>query len=313
MGFQRNHGFKVGVETVYGDGGATPTFLPIFYEDARPTMDIQKFENPVYSGSLGRSKMWFGRKFYNMPFKFYLKGSGTAGTAPEIGKLFRGAGLQETIVAVTSVTYSPRDTGFESINCDVNLDGTQYSIAGTRIESLKINLEAGNPPLCEGTLKGIFLAPTVVSFPVVSFADAAVTPPVAEGMAITIGGGTFVLRKFSVELKQILGVRDSINAVAGSGGVKQIDIIGREWGGTFTVEVDTANDVEFYTNLMAATEMAVASTGFGSTGNKIKISTSTLQLEDIKPAADQGMTTYDVTFRINKHATPASEFSLQFI
>lgn len=308
MGLERNHKMTVGMESAYGDGGATPTAVPVFYEDARPAIDIQKFENPAYGGSLGRSKMFFGKKFYTLPAKFYLKTSGTAGTVSELGKLLRACGLQETINAGVSVVYSPRNTGMESVGLTVNLDGVDYVVKGTRGESLKIPLEAGNPVICEAAFKGLYTAPTVVALSAPTFADAAVTPPVVENMALTIGGATFVLRKLTLELKNLLGIRDSINAA--NGGVQQIDVIGREYGGSFTVEVDASNDIEFWTSLIGATEMAVASTGFGAVGNRIAIATSTMQLEEVKPAVDQGVTVYEVTFRINKHATAASELSI---
>src|SRR3972149_430376 len=42
-------------------------------------------------------------------FNTEIKGSGAAGTAPEIGVLFRGCGMDEAVVPATSVTYTPQD------------------------------------------------------------------------------------------------------------------------------------------------------------------------------------------------------------
>lgn len=307
MGLERNHRFDVGMETAYGDGGATPTSMPVFYSDARPSIDLQKNENPVYGGSLGRNKVFMGKRFYTLPAKFYLKGSGTAGTAPELGKMLKMFGLSETISAGVSVIYSPRNTGFESGAITLNLDGVQYVMVGARMEKLTIPIESGNPVICEAAFVGKYAAPTTAALSAPTFADAAITPPVAESMALTIATKTHIIRNFKLELTNARGMRESINSATG---LYQIDIVGRDWGGSFTVEVDADNDIEYWTNLMAATEMAVASTGFGAVGTKIAISTSTLQLEDIKPAVSEGQNMYEVTFRINKHATPASELSI---
>ncbi|MCK7495178.1 MAG: hypothetical protein MZW92_31855 [Comamonadaceae bacterium] len=42
-----------------------------------------------------------------LTFDVEIKGSGAAGTAPELGVLLKGCGFGETVVAVTSVTYAP--------------------------------------------------------------------------------------------------------------------------------------------------------------------------------------------------------------
>ncbi|MEW6511880.1 MAG: phage tail tube protein [Bacteroidota bacterium] len=308
MGLERNHSLTIGMETVYGDGGATPTAMPVFYSDARPKLELTKNENPVYGGSLGRNKVFMGKRFVTLPAKFFLKGSGTAGTPPEIAKILKMAGLEE-VDGPSDDVYKPRNTGHESGAITLNLDGVQYVIAGARCEKLTIPIEAGNPVICEAQFVGLYAAPTAVALSAPTFADAAVTPPIAESMALTIGGNTHIIPKFTLELANVRGMRESINSATG---LKQIDIIGRDWGGSFTVEVDANNDIEYWTNLLAATEMAIASTGFGAAGNRIAISTSTLQLDDITPAVAEGMNLYEVTFRINKHATAASELSITF-
>jgi hypothetical protein len=45
--------------------------------------------------------------------KCEIKGSGAAGTAPEIAPLLRGAAWSETVVGGTSVTYKPTSTQAE--------------------------------------------------------------------------------------------------------------------------------------------------------------------------------------------------------
>lgn len=311
MGLERNLSLTVGIETAYGDGGATPTAVPVFNE-AMPSFDHDKIENPVYGGSLGRNKFFLGKSVGSASLKFFLKGAGTAGTAPEIGKLIRLAGLQETISAGVSVTYAPRNTSHESGTLTFNLDGVEYAMKGVRAEKLTIPLEAGQPVRAELSVKGLYNAPTAASLSAPTFADSAVVPPICAGMALTIGGGTFVLPKFTLELANVLNVAESVNGVAAARGIQEIRVVGREYGGSFTVEVDTVNDVEFWTSLTGATELAVASTGFGAAGNLIKVSTSVLQIEDVKPGALNGTRVYEVKYRINKHATAASEFQLSF-
>lgn len=309
MGLERNHSFTNALESTYGDGGSTPTAVPVFYDEALPEIDLVKHENPVYGGSIGRNKFFAGRAFYTMGAKFYLKTGGTAGTICELTKLLQIAGMSESNTPATNTIYSPVDTGIKSATIAVNLDGVLYTIKGARIESLTIPLEAGNPIICDAKIRGLYTPPAASALSAPTFADAAVVPPVCASMALQIGTKTYVIPKMTFDLKNVIGIRDSINA--GYQGVEEIAIIGREWGGTMTVEVSTDNDVEWWTDLIGATELAVASTGAGSAGNRISFSTSTLQIENVKPTAYNGVNCYEATFRINKHATKASEFSLK--
>jgi hypothetical protein len=305
MPLERNYRLQVGLESAYGDGGSTPTDVPAFF-DGLPQYEHTRHENPTYSGSIARAKFFLGKTQGKATIKFFMKGSGTAATPTELAKLFKIVGMSETIS--TDVAYSPINTSFPSAGLTFNLDGTQYILNGVRAESFNIPLEAGNPVIAEMSVVGRYTTPTSVALGSPTFADAAITPPIVESMALTIASQTHFIPKMTWELKNVIAAKESINSA--NRGFSEFAIVGREWGGSFQVEVDTNNDLEWWTNLIGATEMAVASTGFGSTGNMIQISTSTMQLEDIKPSALNGTRMYDVAFRINKHATLASEFKL---
>jgi hypothetical protein len=55
-------------------------------------------------------------KRVSITFDVELSGSGTAGTAPAFGPLLKAAGLSETVVAITSVTYAGVSSSFEQRN-----------------------------------------------------------------------------------------------------------------------------------------------------------------------------------------------------
>lgn len=307
----RNHKVTVGIEAVYGDGGATPTPAPLFMT-AIPEANPTWHENEVYPGTMDRNTAFMGKNFFKLPGKYYLKGSGTAGTAPEIGKLIRLHGMSETVNAGVSVVYSPLASSLPSGGLIVNVDGVQWALAGCRSDSFKLAMKGGEPVLIEQDFYGLYADPTSVAYTAPTFTDTAVVPPVATGMALTIGGATFVLPEFSLELKNKLVQLPSVNAVATSRGITEMVITAREWGGKFTAIRDANNDIEFWTNARTAAEQAVVSTGFGATGNIIKVSMSNLQLTSVKPTDYEGMPAYECEYRINKNATLANVFSLTF-
>jgi hypothetical protein len=309
MALTRNHKVSIAVEVAYGDGGTGHADIPVFYTEAIPTVEMDRLENVLYSGSIGRTKFYAGRTTYSLPLKFYLKGSGTAGTAAEVSQVFEGAGLDITDGAST-VTYVPMEASHPSVGILVNLDGIQYWLKGARAEDLKITFEAGKKAICEANFKGLFVAPTAVAFAAPTFANASILPPTTQSMALTINSKTHVISKFVLDLKNVLVPKDNINAA--NYGIASLEIVGREFGGNFIVEVDADNDLEYWTALMASTEVAIASTGIGAAGNLISIATSTMQIEDVKPVDVNGIRCYDVAYRINAHATPASELVITF-
>ncbi len=73
--------------------------------------------NPVHT-KLSKTDSIPGSMMARITFRCEVKGSGTAGTEPSIGVLLKACGLDETVVASTSVTYSPDDEGFNSAGTD---------------------------------------------------------------------------------------------------------------------------------------------------------------------------------------------------
>lgn len=82
---------------------------------------------------------WFGNDgtipadlHVKVTFKIELEGSGTLGVAPRYSVFLRACGLQETIVALTSVTYTPIAPLHESATLTWNVDGLQQLVKGLR-------------------------------------------------------------------------------------------------------------------------------------------------------------------------------------
>lgn len=60
-----------------------------------------------------------------------LRGSGTAGTAPSLGRILLASAMSETIVATTSVTYAPISTPPETLTFWLYEDGILYIMTGS--------------------------------------------------------------------------------------------------------------------------------------------------------------------------------------
>jgi hypothetical protein len=102
----------VKIEAVEGTAetlaGADANFV---VQEADYNADISTFERKYLDGSFSPFSALKGTQMARMTFKVENKGSGTAGTAPALGKLLKLCGMTETLVAVTSATYTPLTVG----------------------------------------------------------------------------------------------------------------------------------------------------------------------------------------------------------
>lgn len=98
-------------------------------------------------------------------FRVELAPSGTAGTAPGWAALMRGCGCAQTLLASTSVTFSPISTGYQSLTIHLFVDGIRWAIIGAR-GTFKLVVEASGIPYLEFTFTGRFAPATDVVLPV---------------------------------------------------------------------------------------------------------------------------------------------------
>jgi hypothetical protein len=309
---ERLYKCTIDLEGTYGTGDGSPTPIPLT-NDSMPELEYETISFPDYSSSLGSNQTYVGAKRWTMPVKFYLKGTSganlAASTPCEISKMLEIFGLLAAESATTQ-TWTVADTGHKSATIVTNLNGVDYTMTGTRGESLRIPFVPGKPVICEGKVRGLYTVPAAASYSAPSFQDVLIIPPNVASCALTINSQTHVIPKFDVVITNSNEVIDDINAA--NDGVSSIDITGRNYTVEATVLRDTNNDIEWWTALVGSTQLAVASTGFGTSGgNKFDVDFTNLQLTSVKPSYYKGLQAYDIVGSINKHAVAASEFVLK--
>jgi len=99
-------------------------------------------ERPAVRASIGQLQQVYGGMLRTVTFDVEMKGSGVAGTPPEMADLLEACGMLETVVAVTSVTYTPASTGHKSATVYYYQDGTLMKLTGCR-GSVSFNMEVG--------------------------------------------------------------------------------------------------------------------------------------------------------------------------
>lgn len=94
------------IESTQGTDASPTSVDAVLCEDPLFTPDVNIINTNEVTGSLDSSPPIVGGIKGKVTFSVYLKGSGTAGTAPQFGKLLRACGFAETITA-SAVPASP--------------------------------------------------------------------------------------------------------------------------------------------------------------------------------------------------------------
>lgn len=236
-------------------------------------------DQQVYGGTLGR-----------ISFDVELKGSGTAGTAPEWGVLMKGCACSETIVAVTSVTYAPRSTSIDSITIYYYQDGTLRKFLGARGE-VSINAVARDKAMLHFEFVGHMAAPADVALVSGTF-DTTVPPAILSG-GFDIGGYSAVIRALTLNSGNILATPDDFNASDGFGEVR---VVGRDVNGTFDPEAVLVATEPFESDWRAGTTFALTTGVIGSAGNQYQIAAPVVAYRNLGPSDRAGVRTYDIGF-----------------
>lgn len=239
---------------------------------------------PVYAGSL----MAFS-------FKAEMKGSGAAGTAPEIAPLLRASGFAETISAGVSVTYKPSSTAtvHKSETMYFYDDGLLVIVTGAR-GKVNFDLQVGQRGMANfdmtGHLVGVF---TDAALPSATY-DSPVPPPVIGG-AFAIAAYSAIASKLAFDMGNEIALPGSISAADGFG---EVQITGRNVTGSFDAQRVSVATHDFITKFKASTAMALATGTIGGTaGNKYAITMPAVVYTGIDRGDASGIGTYDNKFQ----------------
>ncbi|WP_444891780.1 hypothetical protein ACJJIE_00005 (plasmid) [Microbulbifer sp. TRSA001] len=246
--------------------------------------------NPV-SPTLGELQGVFAGTLMEVTFDAEIKGSGTAGTPPEVAPLLRACGMAETITASTSVEYQPASEDHESATLYFHEDGSLYILTGVR-GTFSTALTAGEVGKFSFTLTGHVSGPSDASLPVASYSD--VVPPPAIKMPFTVGGYGAVISSLSLDTGNSIATPSDIAAEDGYG---EIIINDRKVSGSFDPEGTLVSTKNWVGEWQDGTTQAINSGAIGSTaGNQFSLSIPQGWYKEVGPGDRDGLRTYDIGF-----------------
>lgn len=268
-------------------------------------------DRPAIRADIGQLQQVYGGALARLSFDVEVKGSGTAGTAPEHGTLLRACAMGETVVASTSVTYKPISSAHESATIYYFEGGVKKHVLTGCRGTVVLKLSARGIARYSFEFVGHVANPVDIAIPVPVYGTQVPKPTLS--MAIAIGGiSALTVRSWSVDLKNTIATPGSVSASDGFGAVI---ITKRDVSGEIELDAELASVIDLDTQLSAGTGLNFASGTLGSVaGNRFTATGATLGLfwRDRQFGAEDGLAKRTMPFGITQSATGNDEIALAY-
>jgi hypothetical protein len=302
----RRKALLVGIEADSGSGDETLDASDVVFVDSGvPGVNPGTVDRDELGSTIDAGETIITSLIATLTTDFALRGSGTAGTAPSIGRLLIACGFNQTIVAGTSVTYTLHSDHPETLQMETYEDGVYYKMVGM----------AGAPSFTFAT-GGVIMAscnwsgtyhPTDAKgddpIPAVgSSTTSALVPRGDAGGVFTIAGTPAAVSNFTLDVGNEIANPQDINA---PGGVQGASIVRRNLTGSMNpleVLVATRN---LFATFRAGTTLALVVRAGATVGNIVTLN-ATVKLLGESEADDGGFIRRDYPFQVR------SGFSLVF-
>lgn len=260
----------------------------------------------VVKQTLDTSQKIYGGSLMSISFDLELKGSGAAGTPPEMAAALRACSLGETIVASTSVTYAPVSDALESATIYYFQDGKRKILTGCR-GTVSFNMTAGEYGVASFTFTGHIGTEADVALPAGTYDST--LPEALIGLSFTIGGFAAKINALEFAMNNEVIMPASISASDGYG---EIRVGGRDVSGSFDPEDELLATKDFIADWKADTTAALTTGSVGATaGNIYAVSMPAVAYRDIAPGDRDQVRTLQIGFGAGI-SSGDDEFSLAF-
>ncbi|HHT9137384.1 MAG TPA: phage tail tube protein [Candidatus Wunengus sp. YC60] len=226
-------------------------------------------------------------------FTTEAKGSGTAGTAPEIGPLFQACNFTETVIPVTSVMYglNSKNTDGKSVTIYFYQHDILHKIKGCR-GKVSLDLKAGEYGKFKWEFTG--LPATPVDSSIVTGIYNATLPPVLKSGGFSIDSYAGVIDTFKLSIDNKVSKRPSANAPAG---ILEYFISGRKVSGEIDPETPTLATKDFWAKWENSDQMDMQISLGATAGNIMYIESPYTVLKAPKYGEREGLLIYSLGFK----------------
>lgn len=236
-----------------------------------------------------------GDKEVEITFDTELKGSGSKGTAPEIGPLLRACGFLESVSAGSQVEYWPRSEFLESVTIYVYKDAILHKVVGC-VGEPKFDMTAGEYGKISWTFRGKYASPVSASMPTTS--PNATAPPIVRNANLVVTTGTYtpIATKVTFEMNNNIGKRVDMNQ---PDAVRGFFITGRDPGGQVDPEVPTLGERDFWNYWENSTLSDITVMASSAEGNVVTFTASGAVFNAPAYEDREGIMSYGLPFKLS--------------
>ena len=274
-----------------------------------PAESARIIERNIVRASLSPQPHQYGGSLFGFTFDAELKGGGSLGVAPRVGRLLKACGLKETIVASTSVTYEPESdlSLHDSVTLTFKEGPNLRVIAGCR-GNFSLSIDAAQRIMGSFTFIGKIDSEAEAAAPASTIETT--LPPVFRGANFVANAIATPIGNFSVDLSNTMAIAPNPNDSEGFGDIR---ISARALQGSFDPEAQAIGTQDLIGDFRAATEFAVNTGVLGSTaGNRVAISMPRCQYVNPAPGDREALRTYEMSFRAVDTVTGDDDIAIQF-
>lgn len=261
--------------------------------------NARMYQQTPVRASLGKLKPLYAGALLSISGKCEIKGSGAAGTPPEIAPLLRASGWAETIVALTSVTYKPvsAQTSHKSSSMYFYDDGLLLKMTGGR-GKCSFDYAVGKAAMGSFDFTGHFVSITDAALPAAVYDS--VVPPMLVNVPFSVGAYAAIISKLAFELGIELSIPDSIAAADGYG---EVQITGRTPTGSFNPARVTVATKNFIADWQSGAALALDTGLIGSVaGNRLQVTMPKITYADVARGNQNNVGTYENKFQAAEDA-----------
>jgi hypothetical protein len=306
MALTRNRLLLAKAESTYGTSSAPAGTDALLVSNLEVSpLELSRVDRELIRGYLGASSLIVGQRHVAVNFDVELAGSGTAGTAPRWGPIFKACGFGENIVTSTSVAYSPVSTGFSSVTLDFNADGTKHLVTGAR-GTASFALSVGEIPKISFQMLGIYNAATATaqSSPTFTNQAAPVVVNSANTTPVSVHSYAACLESFSLDL----GNETPFRQLAGCS--QQVMITQRSAAGEISIEAPALGSKDYFSIASAQTASTISWTHGQTAGNIVAFSAPNCSFDSPAYADSDGVQMLTLPFTAIPGSSGNDEFTL---
>lgn len=271
---------------------------------------LRMIDREAIRSSIGQLQKIFGGGMKKITFECEVKGSGSAGTAPEIAPLLKACAMAETTSAATSVTYKPTSSSHSSVTIYFFEGGRKRNILTGCRGNVTFRADAGGILLAQFEFTGHISTVTDQSQPNPSYSSQ--VPVALVNLSVSVNGVTSIVTKsWSWGLNNKIAMPASMAATDGYG---EVLVTGRDVAGEIEIESELVATLDERSLLTAGTKFAFSSGAIGDTaGNRVTVTTpsSSTYVTDTQISAADGVRNVRLLLAVDD-STSDQELSVVF-